>query len=137
VSKLPQPIQPLFDFWKSELPLRDWDIKFDVRRAWDMGGDHGRVEVLEVKRCAFIQLLDPRDANPMEMQPYDMEVTLVHELLHCCFAPFLREDISEHEDVCQEQAVHGMSLALVAMRRKFEAGPTRRRPVTILEEKAA
>ena len=123
MSTLPASLAPLLTFWKNELPLKDWDIQVSIRRYADMEGNHGLVNVTEVKRCAFIRLLDPREADPDEMQPYDIEVALVHELLHVCFAPFMRADISEHEDVTQEQSIHAMSLALVAMRRKFDAGP--------------
>lgn len=141
MSKYPiAAIMPLVAFWKNDiLPLKDWDIQCDFRRSWEMksNGDHGNVEIVEVKRAAFIKLLDPRDADPNEMQRYDPEIALVHELLHCCFAPFTREEIDEHWDIVQEQAVHAMSLALVALRRRFRAGPGPVSPRSKTRKKAA
>lgn len=58
-------------------------------------------------------VLDPVDYPPDIITPYELEETLVHELLHLHFAPFM----SEHdtlERTLQEQAIDAIAKALVS-----------------------
>lgn len=64
------------------------------------------------KRQAVINLRDPMDFDPGWFGTRDMELSLVHELLHLHLAPWSPEAQTE-EDVFEEQAIHAISLALV------------------------
>lgn len=101
--------------WKQELGI-EWDIEVRVVRADKLKGNHGLVRMTEEKRMALILLLDPVDAPVDEMRPYDMEITLVHELVHVMLAPFNGKP-HDHKDIVSEQCVHSVSSAMVRMRR--------------------
>jgi len=103
--------------WQRELKIMDWQIGVRIVRGKRLGGDDGGVNFEEKRREAFIMLLDPRDVAKDRMTPYDMEVTLVHELLHCALACFTGKVLGGHEDITQEQQIHTMSQTLVRLRR--------------------
>lgn len=111
--------------WKRDLDI-GWEIDVRIERADVMGGDHGRVQITENKRMALILILDPRDANPEEMRPYDMELALVHELCHVMLAPFAGLRKGDHRDVVSEQCIHATSKALVRMKRAAQKGKKKR-----------
>ncbi len=62
----------------------------------------------------------PSDYPGVERSPFpqDMEWELVHELLHCHFAPFMSETAGDAQDTAQEQAIHKIAGALVALKRR-------------------
>lgn len=115
-------IRRKLEWWKSQLDI-SWDIELVFKRAAQMEGVHGRVGLTEEKRMACIWLLDPRDADPDEMRPYDPELTLVHELVHVMLAPFGGKR-GDHKDIVAEQCVHATSVALLKMARAARKGST-------------
>jgi hypothetical protein len=127
-----QALEKLFREWQRVLRLSDWNLRMAVRPAMEMGSDHGRVRVYELKKCAFVSLLDPNEADPSEVEPYDPEVALVHEQLHCLLHAFAG-DRDTVEDLCQEQAIHILSTLLVEQKREIrnlEAKLKRQRAVS-------
>lgn len=69
--------------WLSILRLRDWDVVVKIMPKHVMGDRFGFVNVLAEKRQASISLLDHKEYPPSEdWFRYDMEQTLVHEILH-------------------------------------------------------
>lgn len=101
--------------WQKEFRLADWNIQLAIRRKPELTR-HGDVNLVEGKKCAFIRLLHPDDADPKEMEPLDMEVALVHELQHVSLVAFEIGD--RHDDVVQEQAIHMNSQLFVRMKRE-------------------
>jgi hypothetical protein len=104
--------------WQSALRLLDWEIVAEIKRAKDMSLEHtmGTCTHTLAKKIAFIEVLNPRD-YPADWMDVDSERTVVHELLHCLFAPF-EAKTGTAEDIAQEQAIHAISTALVESDRK-------------------
>ncbi len=105
--------------WQDILRLSAWRIHVDVCRHYDMpDGTCGHVAHERTKQAARIQLLWPGDANPANNvgDPYDIEQTLVHELVHLHLTDWINSSGSE-ERVCEEKAVESLSLALIALKR--------------------
>ncbi|MEE9594253.1 MAG: hypothetical protein V3V92_02530 [Candidatus Hydrothermarchaeales archaeon] len=67
--------------WQKVLRLDDWRITVKICRSMDIAGTLGAVRILKQSKEAKMQLLDPIDFSDPD-SPHDMEVTLVHELLH-------------------------------------------------------
>jgi hypothetical protein len=112
-----QQIPALLREWRRELRLlNDWTI--DVVITHEIAPRHGHVRVAREKTCAYIRLLDPGAANYSEMEPLDMEVALVHELLHVALRSISKPE-GTHEDTIQEQAINRLSQRLVAMKREL------------------
>ncbi|MCY9513310.1 hypothetical protein [Paenibacillus apiarius] len=106
--------------WQKTLRLQDWIVVVGISRARDMQLDNccGVCEWSLPKRMANIRILDPTDYPADSMEPQDMELTLVHELLHLHFAPMSTED----NTVPEEQAIEAISRGLVELKRKSEVG---------------
>lgn len=111
-------IEELAAEWQRELKIQDWDIQVEVVRSRKMQSpDDGGVNFEEKRREAYIMIRDPRDIAKDRILPYDMEVVLVHELLHCSLAAFTSKEIDDHQDVVQEQQIHSHSQTLVKFKR--------------------
>ncbi len=104
--------------WQEELRLLDWNIKLRITRF--IAPRHGHVRICESKQCAYIGILDP-SVERNEMEPLDMELALLHELLHVQFASFMQREKKTHKDVVQEQAIHKISLHMLKMKREMRA----------------
>lgn len=106
--------------WQKVLKLQDWIISVFVFRERDFSDPGRAAEIIMQlpKRMATIRILDPLDypSNLVELQ--DMELALVHELLHLHFLP-LREngDIEGLHHVMEEQAIEAISRGLVFLKR--------------------
>lgn len=102
--------------WKKTLRLQDWIVSVGISRARDMKLDNssGECEWSLPKRMVNIRILDPVDYPPDSMEPQDMELTLVHELLHLHFAPMSTED----NVVPEEQAIEAISRGLIDLARR-------------------
>lgn len=113
------PLTELTAKWQRILRLQDWTIRIVYKRHYDMAdGKAGTVGWCVKKKTAWIDVLDPQDyqPNPDLSIPPDVELTVVHELLHLQFA--LVDDLSTgtKEDLF-EQAIHDISSALVNLDR--------------------
>lgn len=126
----------LLEEYKHDLGLENWTIGLAIRRSLELGDRHGHVSLLEKKTQAFIRLLDPVDADPLELVAYDMEIALVHELCHCALAPFIYVDEGSHEDIVQEQAINRMSISIVSAKRSLRAAEDRIRQLESRDNQA-
>jgi hypothetical protein len=107
-------------YWQEVLRLRDWDliVKKENKKSFD-DSTEGNCEFLVSSKCAYIRILNEDDYPDDSWVPQDMELTLVHELLHLHFA-----QIREHSDSVplyedfEEQAISAISEALVKVHRK-------------------
>jgi hypothetical protein len=106
--------------WQKRLNLQDWNISVVVARATELkprtlGNVHWDLE----KKQAVIRVLDPADYRlaPNMILP-DIEVTVVHELIHLEMAPTLadlhRTDANRNQE---EKAVNHMADALLLLDR--------------------
>ena len=79
--------------WIKRLGLVDWNISIEWMEADDKfaesqpdkGSLHGYCGSNYLSRCAKIRIAK-RDQVTDSILPYDLEETIVHELLHCRFA---------------------------------------------------
>lgn len=109
--------------WTPILRLQDWTIRIVYKRHFDMAdGKGGTIGWCLRKKTAWIKVLDPQDyqPNPEESIPPDVELTVVHELLHLHFA--LVDDLfSGIKEDLLEQSIHDISMALIALNRRGDA----------------
>lgn len=97
--------------------LKDWDIRVELLRA-----DHleprtlGNVHWDRDTKTATIGVLSPLDYQlPHNAMLADMEVTIVHELVHIELASLPRSDASRGTE---EHAVHEITSALLRLARR-------------------
>ena len=107
------------NYWQEELRLRDWTIEVSVVRESSLiKEDKGYVGFCSHNtqhRQAFIRLLHPNDYAAGKV--CDIEVTLVHELIHVQFAPFEYKEVGSLEWLSQEQTINTLSFLLVQLKR--------------------
>lgn len=111
-------LQRLTAEWQKILRLQDWDVHTETVRDRDMYSDNAQGECTWVlaHKEALIKLEDPVDYHAHEAWPQDQEKTLVHELVHLHFAPFMLER-DDPGYVAQEQAIELIAQALVSLKR--------------------
>lgn len=114
--------QALMAEWQEVLRLQDWTITLMISRGNGLDipqGNQGHCDMVFRRKEGRIQLLDPIDFPKNTSSPQDMEVTLVHELLHFHFVGFDRR-LNEDEQDLSEHAVNALSYALVGLKRKAQ-----------------
>ena len=103
--------------WQQRLKLDDWKISLVMQRRsemkprttggirWDKGKKTAVIALLDISdyRAAFDQILD------------DLELTIVHELVHLGLASLPRSEASRSSE---EHAVNRMAEALIALDRR-------------------
>lgn len=111
----------LLAYWRPRLGLSDWLIDLDVvnfdqqisNTVW------GSTSVDLGYRWAGIRMTDPDlipDSQAHPSIPYDMERTLVHELLHVVLWAIL-DELPNGKQWMEEQVVNQLARALVEQRR--------------------
>ena len=113
--------QELCAEWQKLLRLQDWQVQINMVRAVGMHreGSGGEVNWHVATKAAVISITDPIDYPENAICPLDIERTIVHELLHLHFVPFVADD-GTPEDESQEQVIHILSEALVKIKRERE-----------------
>jgi hypothetical protein len=112
--------------WQKRLRLQDWEVavKFTDWGSFSILGRCGECSRNLQHRFASISVLRPEqyrdDAG--ECAPADWEMTLVHELLECHFAPFKADDGLER--TAQEQVINALADTLVGLKREAVGGET-------------
>ena len=100
--------------WQGILGLAHWDIAVEVVRGVEIGDARGRADISVADEQALIRIKDPADHHGYF--PYDMEQTLVHELLHVVL-----DAAGEAGGVCYERAIDRLARAMVRMGRAAKA----------------
>ena len=106
--------------WQSLLHLQAWDIVVKICRSSEFEDKDCVGENLwDLRVCkSFIRILDPIDYKSSSWG-YDMEVCLVHELLHLHFMSFQpKDDGLEHDFM--ESVIERLASVLVDLKRKHE-----------------
>lgn len=88
-----------FYYWRDKLKLNDWDICFKYNVPYDemnIEDACGCTSWNEVGKSALIQILKP-DQYGDRIVPFDVEKTIVHELLHIkmCLAVVETDEIQK------------------------------------------
>lgn len=118
--------------WQEMLRLQHWKVKVRYARAREMVSDDtgsiawGRCMVNENHLRAKMLILHPEDYEDDEGR-LDIEVTVVHELLHILLHPLRRESKYPDSagDVAEEQVINVTSELLVDLVHSLFAAETR------------
>ena len=102
--------------WQQILGLMDWDVLVKIVSYEEIDEVSGRVDFAINNKTADISLIKPEGYPFDALRPYNMEETLVHELLHLHFALFNVE--SGLKAIAQEQAINAIAKALVSLKRQ-------------------
>lgn len=107
--------------WKRKLGLDAWDIRVSIVRGKNMEKDDasGTNQFSIAKRCAIINLIDPEDYPDIPFE-YDMEVTLVHELLHIPLKYFSEPPEDSLEEFELEVFIDHQAKLLVSLSREID-----------------
>lgn len=111
-------------YWQAVLRLQDWNIVLVLHRKADMSidGAIGASTYSLTHKDERLELVDPEDLYLFHQrfngEELDYEVTLVHELLHLHFAPFMSDDEKSTDSMYQELAINTLARSLVALDRK-------------------
>ena len=106
--------------WQKRLRLQDWHADVRVLRLSEMDEESGCGQSFVREQCkdSSIGIVDPRDYKSDASFPYDMEVTLVHELIHLHLMPFEPASRRETEHAAFEAAIDCLAEALVLLGRE-------------------
>jgi hypothetical protein len=99
-------------FWRQRLKLEDWQISVVMARLSDLPDKTlGGIRWDKTKKTAVIWVLDPADYRlPFRETLDDMELTVVHELVHLDPASLPRGQASRGSE---ERAVGGIAEAML------------------------
>ncbi|MEH2384914.1 MAG: hypothetical protein V7K14_03785 [Nostoc sp.] len=100
--------------WQRTLKLSDWDISVKLVPHREMTDAIGHVRWDADEKSADIRLITPEDYQSGVLRPYNIEETLVHELLHLHFVTFDMSD--EPKRLAIEQAINAIARALVNLK---------------------
>lgn len=102
-------------YWQQRLRLNDWKVNVAlVKHGGIDEGAVGECETIVTRKVAYIKLLMPEVYD--YQGKYDIEQTLVHELLHLHFAPFMLNR-GDKGYLQQEQAIDLIADGLVGAKR--------------------
>jgi hypothetical protein len=100
--------------WQQRLKLSDWRIAWSMAHRCDLKPQTvGQIHWDKASRSASILVLDPSDYRmPLHAMLDDMELTIIHELVHLELTSLPHSEASRGSE---EQAVNGISDALFAL----------------------
>ena len=105
-------------FWQGNLSLDEWNISIVMCRRSNLKFKTlGGVRWDKTKRSAVISVLAPSEYQlPFNEMLDDMELTIVHELIHVHLAALPRSEASRREE---ERAVNQLAKALLRLDRNM------------------
>ena len=110
-------IEDLLREWQERLRLLDWDIRVEENvEVYGMDDNQGFVEFAEPNKEAVISLLDPSQFVKDSYFTYDVERTLVHELLHLKLC-LIDKSESETQNRLVHQIIEDLAKALIDAKR--------------------
>jgi hypothetical protein len=103
-------------FWQQRLKLEDWKISVSFARRTELKPNTlGAIRWDKTKKNAAIWVLDSADYQlPLRKMLDDMEMTIVHELVHLELTSLPRSEASRSNE---EHAVNGIAEALLGLER--------------------
>jgi hypothetical protein len=104
-------------FWQQRLKLEEWRISVvPARRSELKPNTLGGIRWDKTKKSAVIWVLDPSEYQiPFRATLDDMELTIVHELVHLELTSLPRSEASRGNE---EHAVNGIAEALLGLNRE-------------------
>ena len=103
--------------WTKRLNLEDWQISIIMTRRDDLKANTlGGIRWDKGKKSAVVKVQDPADYRlPFAQMLEDMELTIVHELVHLELSSLPRSEASRSTE---ERAVNGIAGALLKLDRQ-------------------
>lgn len=105
--------QELCSYWQNALRLNDWDIEFtrvfSVKEFDNTGEVYGECEVDGPMMEAHVKILDTDKVD----KDFDMEHTIVHELLHITLNDL---DICDCDYEIEERIINTIAKCLIKLR---------------------
>lgn len=100
--------------WQKRLRLDDWKIEVKIVRVWELErGTLGHIDWSTPRKTAVIKVLNPADYElPPDKIPADMELSIVHELVHLHLSVL---PLSKSSRGAEEQVVTMIADALVSL----------------------
>lgn len=110
-------VQEKLDVWQRRLKLEGWKISVVMTKRADLKPRTlGGIRWDKGKKMAAMSVLDPSEYRvPFQAMLDDMELTVVHELVHLELASLPRSEASRSHE---EHAVNGIAEALLSLDRK-------------------
>ena len=108
--------------WQKRLHLEDWKVEVRIVRIWDLEqGTLGHIDWSAGQKSAVIKVLNPADYElPKDKVPTDMELSIVHELVHLRPSALPLNKSSRN---AAEQVVSMIANALVDLERHEQPTP--------------
>lgn len=114
LTTLEKSIEKHISYWQAQLRLLDWDITYEVRETPDEGYAH--MKHWPTDQRAHMTITDPSKIPGDWVLAKDLEVTIVHELLHTRFL-YATPIKAFRNNVHEEMAIETCARAMVALRR--------------------
>jgi hypothetical protein len=108
--------------WQKRLRLEDWKIDVKIVRIWELEqGTLGHIDWSIPHKTATIKVLNPSDYElPKDKIPADMELSVVHELVHLHLSVLPLNKSSRN---AEEQVVSMIADALVSLEHEGSPAP--------------
>ena len=115
-------VQSWTRMWQKRLHLEDWKVEVKIVRIWDLEqGTLGHIDWSVPHKTAVIKVLNPADYElPRDRVPADMELSIVHELVHLHLSALPLNKSSRN---AEEQVVTMIANALVDLERHDQPMP--------------
>lgn len=118
IYKTVQALEQAKNEWQERLGLVEWTIHIRFCSKDDGLEANGDCVYYPGKLLAYVRIGLEGEFAGLNRREYDldMEVTLVHELLHCCFWAN-KVEADSVDDVLFEQAIDRLAVAIVKLKR--------------------
>jgi hypothetical protein len=107
--------------WQNRLKLQDWNITLEISHPGDLRrGTLGNIRWDAEKKTARIRVLSASEYHaPLRATLQDMELTVVHELIHLEFSGVTRNEESRSAEsrTAEEDAVNRMAETMLRLDR--------------------
>lgn len=103
------------NYWQSVLRLKDWEVAVEMvppSRIQNQGFGVSYIDLLS--RRTTIHLAEYSGHSGSPAHDYSWQETLVHELLHCHFEPFMCDE-GQDGNLAQEQALNMLASAFLSL----------------------
>lgn len=117
-------LKSLLEYWQKALRLQDWKITatFEKLAKFPSSSWMGDIEHYFPQMGAKIRIVPPEQISGDGFGCEAPECSLIHELLHLHFQPFMEKDEGPKKDA-QEKAINMLSQALYNLREEVRRAP--------------
>lgn len=105
-------------YWQDVLGLNDWEIRFAYAEPHELGSAWADNQFDQYHKTALIRILAPRYAALQQWPTpeYDVDFSLIHELIHLAVEPMGVNDPTDDTQLCAlEQFVNKFTGIIAAL----------------------